>query len=290
MNRQHIILAVGVVSVSFAALFVRLAQAPPLIIAAYRLCLASLLLDPVALMRSRNELRRLSRRDVFLMLLSGTFLALHFGLWITSLSYTSVATSVVLVTVSPIFVAIASYLLFGERLSGQTIVGIAACILGATLVTYGNWRLGPGPLFGGVLALLGALAVAGYMLIGRRLRQSLGLLSYSSIVYSSAGLLLLISAIALRYPLFGYSTGTYMMLLLLAVVPQLLGHTSLNWSLRFVSATLVTVAVLGEPVGATLWAFLFLGEVPALTEVVGGTLILIGIVVAFREREIALHR
>jgi len=290
MIQQYVVLAIGVVSVSFAAIFIRLAEAPPLVIATYRLCLASLILGPIAWTRSRDELRRLSRREILMALLSGAFLALHFGAWITSLSYTSVVTSVVLVTANPIFVAIASYFFFGEMLSRQTILGIVVCLIGAVLIGYGNWRLGPSQLIGGLLALLGALAAAGYLLIGRRLRQSVGLLSYTSLVYSSAGLFLLLLTLALGYPLFGYTTPTYVMLVLLAVVPQLLGHSSLNWSLRFVSATLVTIAVLGEPVGATAWAFLILDEVPTLTEIGGGILILIGIFVAFRKGKMPLAR
>ncbi len=282
MKRQYSVLTLGVISVSFAAIFIRLAEAPPLVIAAYRLCLASLVVAPTAWIRSRQELRGLSRREVALALLSGAFLALHFGLWIASLSYTSVASSVVLVTANPIFVAIASYLLFRERLGRQGILGIVVCLVGAILIGYGNWRLGPQPLLGGVLALLGALAVAGYLLIGRRLRQNIGILSYTALTYSSAAVLLLVAALAFGYPLFGYSSTTYLMLVLLAVVPQLIGHTSLNWSLRFVSATLVTIAVLGEPVLATALAFFILDEAPTLTEVVGGILILGGIFVAFR--------
>lgn len=282
MKRQYSVLTLGVISVSFAAIFIRLAEAPPLVIAAYRLCLASLVVAPTAWIRSRQELRGLSRREVALALLSGAFLALHFGLWIASLSYTSVASSVVLVTANPIFVAIASYLLFRERLGRQGILGIVVCLVGAVLIGYGNWRLGPQPLLGGVLALLGALAVAGYLLIGRRLRQNIGILSYTALTYSSAALLLLVAALAFGHPLFGYSSTTYLMLVLLAVVPQLIGHTSLNWSLRFVSATLVTIAVLGEPVLATALAFAILDEVPTLTEVIGGILILGGIFVAFR--------
>jgi len=282
MKRQYSVLTLGVISVSFAAIFIRLAEAPPLVIAAYRLCLASLVVAPTAWIRSRQELRGLSRREVALALLSGVFLALHFGLWIASLSYTSVASSVVLVTANPIFVAIASYLLFRERLGRQAILGIVVCLVGAVLIGYGNWRLGPQPLLGGVLALLGALVVAGYLLIGRRLRQNIGILSYTALTYSSAAVLLLVAALAFRYPLFGYSSTTYLMLVLLAVVPQLIGHTSLNWSLRFVSATLVTIAVLGEPVLATALAFFILDEAPTLTEVIGGILILAGIFVAFR--------
>ena len=282
MTRQYAVLALGVISVSFAAIFIRLAEAPPLVIAAYRLCLASLVVAPTAWIRSRQELRGLSRKDVLLAVLSGGFLALHFGLWIASLSYTSVASSVVLVTANPIFVAIASYLLFRERVGRQAILGIVVCLVGAVLIGYGNWRLGPQPLLGGVLALLGALAVAGYLLIGRRLRQNIGILSYTALTYSSAAVLLLVAALAFGYPLFGYSSTTYLMLVLLAVVPQLIGHTSLNWSLRFVSATLVTIAVLGEPVLATALAFTILDEVPTVTEVIGGVLILSGIFLAFR--------
>ncbi len=290
MPRQYLVLTLGVVSVSFAAIFIRLAEAPPLVIAAYRLCLASLFICPIAWMRSRDELRRLARRDIILALLSGAFLALHFALWIASLSYTTVATSVVLVTASPIFVAIASYFFFRERLTRQTILGIAVCLIGAVLIGYGNRQLGPDPLRGAVLALLGALAVAGYLLIGRRLRQSIGLLTYASLTYSSAGIILLLAALIAGHSLVGYSGTTYVMLLLLALVPQLLGHSSLNWSLRFVSATLVTIAVLGEPVGATALAYLILDEVPTWTEIGGGILILAGIFVAFRKTAAPLGR
>ncbi|MBA7604583.1 hypothetical protein ES703_11708 [subsurface metagenome] len=285
MNRQYFILAIGVVSVSFAAIFIRLAEAPFLVIAAYRLCLASLIIVPLAWIRSGNELRRLSSQNIIMALISGAFLALHFGLWIASLSYTSVATSVVLVTTTPIFVAIASYFLFQEKLSKQTMLGIAISIIGSIFIGYGNWRLGPSPLFGGILALLGALAVVGYLLIGRRLLRSIGLLSYVSLAYSSAAVLLLLSTLAFGYSLVGYSTTTYIMLALLAVVPQLIGHSSVNWSLRFISATLVTVAVLGEPVGATALALLILNETPTPSEIGGGILILAGIFIAFRKNE-----
>ena len=285
MTRQYFVLALGVIAVSFAAIFIRLAEAPPLVIAAYRLCLASLIIVPAAWARSGDELRHLSRQNIIMAVLSGAFLALHFGLWIASLSYTSVATSVVLVTANPIFVAIASYFFFQEKLSKQTILGIVISLIGSVLICYGNWRLGPSPLFGGILALLGALAVAAYLLIGRRLRRSIGLLSYASLVYSSAAIIMLLSTLAFGYSLVGYSTTTYIMLLLLAVVPQLIGHSSLNWSLRFVPATLVTIAVLGEPIGATALAFLILNEAPTLSEIGGGILILVGIFIAFRKSE-----
>jgi drug/metabolite transporter (DMT)-like permease len=283
MAREHVVLALGVICVSFAALLIRLAEAPPLVIAAYRLCLASIVVVPLGLSRSRLQLRRLSGKEVLLMIAAGAFLAVHFALWITSLSYTSVATSVVLVTASPIFLAIASRFLFGQRLSRQAIAGIVVSLAGGVFISYGNWQLGPRPLEGALLAVGGALAVSGYLLIGQRLRQRTGLLSYTLVVYSSAAILLLVSVLSLGYELTGYSGRTYIMLVLLALAPQLVGHSSLNWSLRFVPATLVAVAVLGEPVGATLWAFLFLHEVPTSAELIGGALILVGIFLAMRK-------
>jgi len=286
MKRQYLVLTIGVISVSFAAIFVRLAEAPPLVVATYRLCLASLIIVPVALVHSGNELRHLSRRNIMMASLSGAFLALHFGLWIASLRYTSVATSVMLVTTSPIFVAIVSYFLLQEKLSKQTILGIVISLIGSFLIGYGNWRLGANSLFGGILAFLGALAVAGYLLIGRLLRRSIGFLSYVSLVYGSAAVLLLLSTLPFGYSLVGYSPTTYTMLALLAVVPQLIGHSAFNWSLRFLPATLITIAILGEPVGAAILASLILNEMPTLSEIGGGILILVGIFIAFRNIEI----
>jgi drug/metabolite transporter (DMT)-like permease len=283
VNRQHLIIFIGVVSVSFAAIFIRLAEAPPLVIGSYRLIIASLILWPLTLKYSRVELIHLTLRDLWLALVSGVFLGLHFGLWISSLSYTSVATSVILATSSPLFVAIASYVFLKESITRQIIAGIVVCFLGVGFICYGNWGIGADSFLGGILALLGAIAASGYMLIGRRLRRTMGLLVYSAIICSTAGILLLAASLIKGYPLFAYTGNTYFMMVLLALVPQLLGHLSLNWSLRFVSATLVTIAVLGEPVGANIWAFLILGEKPQLFEIIGSVFILAGIFTAFRK-------
>ena len=287
MKRQYSVLAIGVISVSFAAVFIRLADAPSLVIAAWRMCLAALILAPFAVKLAGKELRQISGRDLAMMLLAGGFLALHFGLWITSLSYTSVATSVVLVTATPIFVAVTSYLLFKEKLTIKIVLGIIISIGGSILIGYGNWSIGTNQLLGAGLALAGALAVAGYLLIGRRIRRTIGLLSYAFITYSSAAVLLLITTMASGYSLSGYSGNTYLMFVLLALIPQILGHSSLNWSLKFMPATMVTIAVLGEPIIATILAFLILNEAPTLTEIIGGILILGGIFIAFRGNKMA---
>lgn len=286
--RTYLILALGVVSLSFAAIFIRLADAPPLVIAAYRLSLAALLISPVAWIRSGPELRRLIRNNLAMTLLSGAFLALHFVLWISSLSYTTVASSVVLVTTSPIFVAIASHFLFHEKLSRHAILGIVICLVGSVLIGYGDWRIGSKPFLGDMLAFFGTLSVVGYLLIGRRLRQNTGLLSYSCLVYSSAALFLLLAVFTLNYRLFGYSATTYLMFVLLALLPQILGHLSINWALGFVPATLVAIAVLGEPVGATALAFVILDESPTFTQIGGSILILSGVFVAFRRSKVQL--
>ena len=286
MKRQYSVLAIGVISVSFAAVLIRLADAPSLVIAAYRLCLAALILAPFAVKLSGRELRKIPGRNLAMMLLAGGFLALHFGLWVTSLSYTSVATSVVLVTATPIFTAVASYLLFKEKLTVKIVLGITVSIGGSVVIGYGNWSIGTNQLLGAGLALAGALAIAGYLLTGRRLRRTTGLLSYTFVTYSSAAVLLLITALASGYSLSGYSGNTYLMFVLLALIPQILGHSSLNWSLKFMPATMVTIAVLGEPIIATTLAFLILNESPTLTEIIGGILILGGILIAFRGNKI----
>jgi drug/metabolite transporter (DMT)-like permease len=281
MAKRYLVLVIGVISVAFAAIFIRLAEAPSIVIAAYRLSLAALVIAPFALTRARRELFHLSWRDILLALCSGAFLALHFALWIASLRYTTVTSSVVLVTISPIFVAVASYLLFREKITRRILSGIAVSIIGAVIIGFNSWQLGGASVKGSVLAFLGAMAIAGYLLIGRKLRQKMGLLSYIFLTYASAAIILLVWSLIVGGSLTGYSGKTYLMFVLLALIPQLVGHSSFNWSLCFVPATMVTIAVLGEPVGATILAFAILKEVPSIIEIIGGVLILGGIAIAF---------
>jgi drug/metabolite transporter (DMT)-like permease len=286
MRKQYLVIIIGVVSVSFAAILIRLAEAPPLVIATYRVFLAALITWPLTLTYSKGELKTLTGRDTGLLFLSSIFLALHFGFWISSLKYTSIATSVILVTSSPIFVAVASYLILKETVSRKIILSIGVCIGGTALIGYDNWTLGSESLLGGVLAFLGSITVTGYMIIGRKLRQRIGILVYSSMTYSFTALILLTASLIWGYSFFHFKPETYWMLVLLAVGPQILGHLSLNWALRYVSATLITIAVLGEPVGANILAYLIFNETPRPLEIVGGIFILLGIIVAFwKERQ-----
>jgi len=275
-------LSVGVVSVSFAAILIRLADAPPLVIGAWRLGLATLILTPAALGLKRDELRSLARRDWGLAVLSGVLLGIHFAAWITSLDYTTVASSVVLVATNPLFVGLASHFFLGERMSGLMWLGLLVAVAGSMIIGYGDFGLTGRALLGDGLALVGAAAGAGYFLIGRRLRQRLSLLAYIWPTYGTAAVFLILAALAAGDRLVGYRPHTYLMFLLLALVPQIMGHSMLNWSLRHLSSTLVAVATLAEPISSALLAFLVLQEPPPPLALIGGAILLIGIYLSMR--------
>lgn len=277
-------LLIGILAASTASVFIRLAQseAGPLAVAAWRLTLATLVLAPFALARRRTELAGMTRREWALALGSGLLLAVHFATWIGSLYFTSVAASVVVVSTSPLWVAVGSHLFLRERLTRWTVIGLVVALAGSTVIGLGDLGEGTHRLTGDALALAGALSVAGYFLIGRRLRTRLSLLGYVFPVYGTAAVALLVSAAAGRVAMSGYSALTWASLLMLALLPQIVGHSSLNYALRHLTATYVTLAVLGEPIGSTLLAWALLGESPTLPTLLGGALILVGIVVAGR--------
>ncbi len=285
MKAAYIGLVVGIISVSFASIFIRLADAPALVIGAYRLTIASLVLTPVAWSRVRKELLSLSRRDLALAILSGLFLGAHFATWIASLEYTSVAASVVLVSTSPLFVGVASHFLYGEKLSPLKILGILLAMAGASIIGMGGFEVSLGALWGDILALLGAMAVSGYFLIGKGLRRRLSILAYIYPTYWTAAISLILASLAAGHPFTGYTPRTYLMFILLALIPQILGHSSFNWALRYLSSTLVTVATLGEPVGATILAYFILRETPLPLELIGGIIVLVGIFIVSRQEE-----
>lgn len=280
--RPLIGLSIGVVAVSFAAIFIRWAEAPPLAIAAYRLTIAAILLAPIAWFTAQDELRSLTWPDLRLAIVSGVFLGFHFAFWITSLDYTSVASSVVFVTTSPLWVGLGAHLFTEDRLSRRMTAGIVAAVVGGIVIGYGDIGIGPSELLGDLLAIAGAVMVAGYLIIGRNLRPRVSLITYIFLTYGTAAVGLLIVAVITRQPFTGFTPNTYLMFLLLAVVPQLVGHSSFNWALRYLSATYVAVVVMGEPIGSTLLAWLLLNEPPTVLKVIGGALILAGIWLASR--------
>lgn len=286
----------AILAVSTASILIRFAQqdAPSLVIAALRLTFASLALAPVAMTRYRAELRRFTRRDLLLGALAGLFLAMHFATWITSLEYTSVASSVVLVSSGPLWVALLSPLFLREpmtrpvlleltlALAGGSVIGLSdSCSLQAGLVCPPFAEFVQGSAFlGNFLALVGAWAVAGYLMIGRSLRAHTSLIPYIFVVYGFAALALLgVMSIAGQRPS-GYPPMTYMYILLLALIPQLIGHSTYNWALRYLPAALVSITTLGEPIGSAILAYFILQETPSLLTLLGGALILAGIYLA----------
>jgi drug/metabolite transporter (DMT)-like permease len=297
------VLVFGILSVSMASIFVRYAQgySPSLVIAAYRLSIAALVLAPVALLRHRDDLARLSRRDLTLALFSGMFLAFHFGAWISSLEFTTVASSVVLVSTTPLWVGLLAPITIRETLSRLVVYGLALALIGGVIVGISNacslegasLICPPASVFlrgeaftGNLLALSGALMGAAYILIGRRLRVKMRLIPYITLVYGMAALVLVLLMLFRGYSPFGYPPQTFLWFLLLALVPQLLGHSSFNWALGYLSAAYVSIALLGEPVGSTVLAFFLLQETPSALEIFGAILILSGIYVASRSEVI----
>jgi drug/metabolite transporter (DMT)-like permease len=280
--QPYLVLGLGVFTVSWAAIFIRIAAAPALVTGASRLVMASLLLTPLALWQDGAELLRLSWQDLRLVIAAGVFLGLHFATWISSLAYTSVASSVVLVSTTPLFTGLAVHFLLKEHVSSRMFVGIVLATLGGAIIGWGDFRVSGLTLWGDLLAVVGAIMASAYFLIGRDLRRRLSLLTYVTPTYWVAALVLSIAALVSGQGFLGYPARTYWMFLLLAVGPQVIGHSSLNWALRYLSPTFITAAVLGEPVGSTILAHFVLNESPSTLEILGGTVILAGIYICSR--------
>ncbi len=287
----------GILTVSTASIFIRYAQADvsSIVIAAGRLSIAGVILAVIVALRYRDEMRILTRRELILALISGFFLSLHFASWITSLEYTTVASSVVMVSTSPLWVALLAPLTIKEPVKRVVLIGMGLALLGGTIVGLSDSCLPAGGGFqcppisdfiageaflGDMLALAGALTGAGYLLIGRRLREKISLIPYIFLVYGVAAIFLLIFMFSAGQSLVGHPARVYLWLLLLALVPQLLGHSTFNWALRYLSAAYVSITLLGEPVGSAILAYFLLGEVPSVMMVFGAILILVGIWIA----------
>jgi drug/metabolite transporter (DMT)-like permease len=287
--RTYAALGCGVLIVSTASILVRFAQGqgvPSLAIAAWRLAIAALVLLPLVLTHARGELGALARRDWWLAGASGVFLALHFAAWIVSLEYTSVASSVALVTTNPIWIAIFSVLVLRERMPALQRLAVVLSLTGSAVILAADAGSvsgsAPAPGLGNALALAGSLTVCGYLLIGRRLRGHMSLLAYVGVVYAVAALCLMLLAVASGTRMGGYPTFAWVLLAAMALGPQLLGHSAFNYALKHVSATMIALAVLGEPIGSTLLAWLLFDEAVGAVKLAGMAVLLGGIFLAAR--------
>ena len=282
----YVWVGVGVMSVSLASIFIRLADAPPLTVAAYRMCIATVIVGVTAGIAGRGGFAAVRRSDLPLLAGSGVFLAAHFALWITSLSHTSVASSVLLVTTTPVFVAMAAHLYSPDKIGRLTVLAVIVSLAGGAIIAGGDWVEGERRLLGDALALTGAVAVGGYLLVGRRVRGRIPTLPYVTIVYAVAAVVLLAAAIASGAPMLDLPAESYFWMAMAALIPQAVGHSLLNWALGYWPAVNVTLAVRAEPVLATLLAIPVLGEIPPWTVLPGGALLLLGVYIAVRSGEI----
>lgn len=274
----YVVLSLGVVAVSGAAIFIKLAAAAPLVIASYRMLLASLILLPIAWQRHQRELRSLQRRDAALIMGSGIALAIHFAAWISSLQYTSVASSTVLVSTQPIFVMLLSYLLYKEKVTKRQLIGAGLAIAGSILIGLADTRgAATNPLRGDLLALAGALAAAVYFLCGKMVRQRLAVIPYAATTYGVSAIVLLTLAALTGTQLWPYSLYEWSLFAALALVCTVIGHSALNWALAYLPTAAVGVATLGEPLGASLMAFFIWREIPSSWQLAGSALLLTGI-------------
>lgn len=283
-------LALSILALSTSAILVRWSSAPSVVVAFYRVLFTLLLLAPLALVRHRADFRSLSARDGAVATVTGVALAVHFAAWFESLNWTSVAASVTLVQTQPVFVAVGAYLLLDERVTVRTVGGIVLAMAGAAVMSVSDLLAGTAfagtALYGNALALVGGVMAACYVLAGRSLRQRVALLPYVSVVYGACTVTLLLVALAGGDALTGYPPREWALFLGMAIGPGVFGHTVVNWALAHVDSSVVSVSLLGEPVGATLLALLLLAEVPGAATVLGGAVVLAGIVVTARAQRL----
>jgi drug/metabolite transporter (DMT)-like permease len=276
----YIILGLGVLSVSSASILFRLTASSgeaPLSVAFYRMAFTLVLLSGPLLWRRREALSSIAGKDLLLCTASGALLALHFASWFMSLNFTTIASSTVLVSLHPFMVLAFGYLVWNERVGIPALLGATTAIAGAALVGWGDWALGIEALIGDGLAVIGAATVGGYFLIGRTVRRRVDILAYSTVTYAVAAAFLAIGAVIAGQPLSGFPANDWLIFALLAVFPTIFGHTLFNWALRYLPASVVSVSILGEPVGASMLAWLIWQQLPGMLSLAGGVIILAGI-------------
>lgn len=288
--QAYSVLIVGIIAASLAAILIREAQnagIPSLGIAAGRLTIAAMLLSPIAFFRYGSEILKLTRREFGLAALSGIFLAIHFATWITSLEKTTVLVSVALVSTNPLWVALLEVMFLRARLGRWVLIGLGIGLIGSIIVVLprdGAVSTGTEPVLGSLLAIIGAVAVSVYYVIGRGLRARLSLIPYIWLVYTCAAILLLILVFVTGIPIMGYPTSGYIALVAMALVPQLLGHSSFNFALKYFPATFIGISAQLEPVASALIAFVYFQETPADIQILGSTIIIAGVILASLNR------
>ncbi|MBW4435570.1 MAG: DMT family transporter [Pleurocapsa minor GSE-CHR-MK-17-07R] len=286
-RQAYIMLAVGILAVSTAAIFIKFAQddgVPSLVISAGRLLVSLIVLTPIVLLRYRADLSRLSRSDLLFAALAGAVLGLHFALWIGSLEFTSVLVSVVLVTTGPLWVALLEFLFLKAKITRLVALGLLLATIGSGIIGVGGGTgddsAGSQPLLGAVMALGGAVSVAIYLLIGRKIRAKTSLIPYIWLVYGFAAIFLVLAILLTGTPVTGYPVSGAFWVALTGLVPQLIGHSSFNYVLKYLSATFVGLSSQIEPIGSAIAALIIFRQVPTVVQIIGSFVILAGVTLA----------
>lgn len=273
----YIILAIGVLSVSTSAIFVKLSSAEAGVVAFYRLFFSVIIMVPIFIPRYVHELRTITKKDWVYSIIAGIFLAFHFILWFESLNYTSVASSTVLVTLQPLFAFIGTYFFFKEKFSIKAILCGLMAIIGSIVISWGDFQISGSALYGDVLALIACALITAYLLFGQNVRQRMSLITYTFVVYLISSLVLLLYVLANGSQLYPYPSSDWLYFLLLAIIPTLLGHTLFNWSIKWLSTSTISMAILFEPVGAAVLAIYILKEYIIWTQIIGGLIVIISV-------------
>lgn len=288
----YLAIILGVLSLSTAAVLVKMViDVPAAVTANYRLLLAFILILPYVLLKKREELKKLAKKEWILTFFAGVSLALHFIVWFESLQYTSVASSVVFVTLQPIFAFIGTYVIFHERFSSGTVISMFIALFGSFIIAWGDFQIAGKALYGDFLALLGALFITVYFLFGQGVRAKISVMSYTCIAYGIGAFVILIYNLASSNSLTGYSASHWVIFLCLAIFPTILGLNLLNWSLKWVSTSVISMAILFEPIGASILAYLIFGDIITWSQWLGGTIVIFGLLlfVASTRRKRKMH-
>ena len=276
---HYLTLFLGVFALSTSAIFVKLAGAPSSITAFYRLFFALLFLLPLLLLdkASWQDLRSLSRRQWQTGLLSGLFLAIHYILWFESLNYTSVASSTVIVTLQPLFSFVGSYFLFKERFNTGAIISSIVALIGSFIIAWGDFQISMQALYGDLLAFIAAGFITAYFFIGQHMRQKLAVVPYSILGYAASAFFLAVYALSQQLSFIDYSQSTWTAFLGIAFISTILGQMLLNWLLKWLSTSVISMSILGETIGTCILAYFILGEIITLRQGIGIIVTLFGL-------------
>lgn len=273
----YIPILIGVISISLSAILVKLATADSGVIAFYRMLFSVLIMSPIFFIKHTHEIKLITKRDWIFSTIAGVFLAFHFILWFESLNYTSVASSTVLVTLQPLFAFVGTYFFFKEPLTLKTVISGLIAILGSFLISWGDFQVSGTALYGDMLALIACALITGYLLFGQDVRKRISLITYTMVVYSISTICLFLYVIVKGESFGPYSSMDWLWFLLLAIIPNLFGHTLFNWALKWVSTNIISVAVLFEPIGAALLAYIVFSESLIPSQIIGGIVVIVGI-------------